>query len=284
MDQMNNQSSASVQTKQKKPYARPKRMEWIRRTNRRLSLLRGSMVVLCGMLLVVGALLLILPNFKVREIVVEGELVTTTREEIIAASGVEIGTEIIGTDWKVMEQNIERQCPVEIQQITITASKVKIHVKEREIAYVKYGDYWFSLDENFIVTDISQNEADFLGLLRMELPQINGINEGEKLSFADGNMDLTYIQTMIAYMDENGLTPRVALLNVSDRFNVSYVLDGSIQVVLGKVRELDAKSELVNEILSLKNGADAYSVIDVSDVKRTTYRPVGATEFLMASA
>ena len=281
MDQMKNQSSASAQTEQKKPYARPKRMEWIRRTNRRLSLLRGSMVVLCGMLLVVGALLLILPNFKVREIVVEGDLITTTTDEIIAASGVEIGTELIGTDWKVVAQNIERQLPVEVT-LTIRPSKVKIHVKEREIAYVRYGDYWFSLDENFVVTDISQVESDFHGLLRMELPQISGINKGEKLCFADGGVDLTYIQTMIAYMDESGLAPRVALLDVSDQFNVSYVLDGSVQVVLGKVRELDAKSELVEEILALKNGADAYSVIDVSDVKRTTYRPVGASEFLMA--
>lgn len=283
MDQMKNQLGASAQTEQKKPYARPKRMEWIRKTNRRLSLLRGSMVVLCGMLLVVGALLLILPNFKVREIVVEGDLVTTTADEIRTASGVEVGTEIIGTDWKVVAQNIERQCPVRVQ-LTITASKVKIHVTEREIASVQYGDYWFSLDENFVVTDISQNEADFLGLLRLELPQISGINEGETLCFTDGAIDVSYIQTMIAYMEESSLTSRVTLLDVSDRFNVSYVLDGSVQVVLGKVRELEAKSELVNEILTLKNGADAYSVIDVSDIKRTTYRPVGASEFLMARA
>ena len=281
MDQTKTNARAEAGTEEKRNYARPKRVEWIRRTNRRLRLLRGSMVVLCGMLLVIGALLLILPNFKVREIVVEGELVTTTAEEIKAASGVSIGTEIIGTDWQVVAQNIERQCPVRVT-LTITASKVKIHVTERETVYVKYGDYFLSLDEDFTVMDISQNEADFEGLLRMELPPIAGVVEGEPLHFTNGEADLTYIQTVLNFLETRGLNSRVDLLDVSTKFDVSYVLDGSVQIVLGKVAELDAKMEVVDEILTVKNGADAYAVIDVSDVKRSTYRPVSDSEFLMA--
>ena len=278
------QTKQEIRTESERPkqnFARPKRMEWIRRTNRRLKLLRCGMAVLCGMVLVMGALLLILPSLKVREIVVEGDLVTTTQEEIIAASGIEIGTEVIGTDWSVAANNIEKQCPVKVQ-LTVTPFKIKIHVTELETARMKYGDLWVSLDADFKVMDISENEADFEGLLLLELPDIAGINEGEPLQFSDGAVDLSYVKKAIEFLDSKELDSRVDLLDASEKFQVSCVLDGSYRVIFGKVGDLDAKLEIANEIIALKNGIDSYAVIDVSDVKRSTYRPVVDSEFLMA--
>lgn len=283
MDQTNTKMPPAVETK-KKPqssYARPKRMEWIRKTNRRLRLLRCGMVVLFGMILLVGSLLLILPNFKVREIVVEGDLVTTTEQEIIEASGIEIGTEIIGTDWSVAVINIERQCPVHAV-LTITASKVKIHVVEREAAYLQYGDYWISVDADFRVMDISENRSDFDGLVEIKLPGISAVSVG-KCVYPISGTDLSYAKDVMAFLDESGISSRVSQIDASEKFQVSCLVDGSYRVIFGKVSDLSAKMEIVDEILEKKQGVDPYAVIDVSDLRKTTYRPVGASEFLMAN-
>ena len=56
MDQNNTQTQ---EMKPKKNFARPKRIEWIKKNNRRLRFLRGTIVFFCGMLLVIGAILLI---------------------------------------------------------------------------------------------------------------------------------------------------------------------------------------------------------------------------------
>ncbi len=264
----------------KQNYARPKRMEWLKRTNRRLKLLRCGMAALCGMVLVMGALLLLLPAFQVKEIEVVGNLVTT-KEEIIEASGIEYGTEIIGTDWSVAANNIEKQCPVKVQ-LTVTPFKVKIHVTELETARMKYGDLWVSLDADFKVMDVSENEADFEGLLLLELPAVSGINKGERLNFTDESADLGYVRTVIEFLDAEEISSRVDVLDASEKFNVSCVLDGSYRVIFGKVGDLDAKLEIANEIISLKNGADPYAVINVSDVKRSTYRPVEDFQLLKA--
>jgi hypothetical protein len=239
------------------------------------------MVVLFGMILLVGALLLILPGFKVKEIVVEGDLETTTEQEIIDASGISLGTEIIGTDWTVAAINIERRCPVRAT-LTVTASKVKIHVVELETAYMQYGDYWISMDADFKVLDISTDVSDFEGLVEIKLPGIAGVKIGEQLYPANGR-DLSYAKDVMSFLDESGLGSRVSVIDASEKFGVSCLVDGSYRVIFGKATDLNAKMEIVDEILEKKQGIDPYAVIDVSDLKKTTYRPVGASEFLMAN-
>jgi hypothetical protein len=212
---------------------------------------------------------------------VDGDLVTTTKEEIIEASGIREGMEIIGTDWKVAAKNIEKQCPVRVT-LTVSVNKVKIHVTELEKMQVKYGDYWISLDADFKVMDISEDPSAFEGLLTLEMPQISGVNLGEPLHFANENVDLRYVKDILDFVESEELSARVDLIDVSDKFNVACVMDGCYRVVLGKAGDLESKLEIANEIISLKSGSDSYAVIDVSDLKRSTYRPIDVANLLLA--
>ena len=283
MDRINTQSRPQGELREQKNnhYARPKRMEWIRKTNRKLRLVRGMMVVLCGMIAVIGALLLILPAFKVKKIEVKGDLVVTTPEEIIAASGVEYGTEIIGTNWKIASSNIEKQCHVQVEEMRISPFKVTFVVKEKEVLRMQYGEYWVSLDENFRVMDASLDASEFEGLLQIRLPAIASVSPGEMLQFTEGKIDLEYVTEMIGFLDESGIKSRVDLLDVSEKFNVTCTMDSTYRVVLGKVGDLANKMEIADEIISLKNGADPYAVIDVSNVEKSIYRPVEKSELLL---
>ena len=264
-----------------KRLATPRRAEWVRKTNRRLRWLRGGMVVTIGMLLVLVLLLAVLPAFRVKEIVVEGNTVTST-EEIIAASGIAIGTEIIGTDWSVAMANIEAGCPVRVSKLIYTATKVKITVVELERTYMEYGEVFVSLDEDFTAMRISENEADFEGILKIRLPAIVGITHREAVRFADPAADLSYVSQLLDWLEKAELPAAVSLLNASEKFGVFLVLEDRYRILLGKVGDLDEKMEIAREILATKEGADAFAAVDVSNPLRATYRPVSTYEELLA--
>ena len=233
-----------------------------------------------SMIAVVALLLLILPCFKVRNIDVVGNTHTGT-DEILAAAGVELGADMLGVDWQSVVANIERSCPVRVT-LKLRLAGVKIEVTELEQMYFAYADRWFSIDRDLTVLAFSEREEDFGGLMQVKLPAISHLTLGESVAFADTATDRTYISTVLEMLDERMLSDRVSFLDVSEKYHVSYVLDGSLQIVLGKVSELDVKLELAEEILKTKNGIDAYAVVDVSDVKRSTYRPMAESDFLLA--
>ena len=264
-----------------KTTATPRRIAWVRKTNRRLRWLRGGIVVACGMLLVLGLLLLILPTFQVKEIVVEGNSVTST-EAIIAASGIQMGTEIIGTDWSVAMANIEASCPVKVTKLVYTATKVKITVEELERAYMAYGDVFVSMDKDFTAMRISENEADFEGILKIRLPAIVGVNAREALLPVDPSTDLAYVTTLLDWLEERELTDSVTLLDASDKLRVFLVQDGKYRIVFGRARDLDDKLEAALAVLREKADADAFASVDVTDSDLSVYRPVSSFDELIA--
>ena len=69
---------------------------------------------------------------------------------------------------------------------------------------------------------------------------------------------------------------------MSEKFHISYVLDGQIRVVLGKLADVELKLEMTAEILSARFEGDApYVIVDVSDLKRTTYRAMQSPDQLL---
>lgn len=265
------------------PLARPGRAAWIVKTNRRLRLLRGVMTLLCAAVLLLGLLLLILPCFKVKEIKVTGELGITKLEEIQAATGVEIGDEVIGLDPNAIMKNVKEKCPnIIVDRVSVTPFAVKLTVRARASLYMEYAGKWFSLDRDLQVLSVSDDKMAFEGLLKVRLPDIAGVTVGSSVTFLNSETDRSYITTMLELLDELALTDRVNLLDVSEKFNVSYVVDGSTRIVLGKVSDLTVKLEMAEQILLARDGASEFAVVDVSDCKKSTYRPMSSFDLLMA--
>ena len=262
------------------PQSRPQRAAWVKRNKRALQLLRAVIVGLSAVTVILGLLLILLPAFKVKEIVVKGNSVTAT-EEIVSATGVSVGDEIVGLDLHEVIKSVQGSCPVQVVSARVTLSKLVIEVSEREVMYTAYADRWFSLDKDLNVVDVSENEAEFSSLLKVSLPPIQRVTLQAPVAFCNSETDITYIKDMVEALDEMELTARVDLLDVSEKFNVSYVLDGNLRIVLGKVSELEEKHEMAEQILLAKGDtASLAAVIDVSDVKKSTYRPVTAIELL----
>ena len=264
------------------PAGRPERAAWARKTDRRLHLLRVLMVFIGSVVLLLGLLLLLLPCFRVKKIEVSGELEGVTEQELIDASGVQIGEEIIGMDLRAVLDRLEAAYPNQRFTVSPTPFSIKIRVEQQAVAYMAYGENYFSLDRDFRVLAVSDSAEAFRGLLCIRLPEITGVTVGQPVVFADTGIDRGYISTMLELFEALELTDRVDLLDVSRKFNVSYVLDGSTRIVLGSVSDLEVKLELAGKMLDARQGSADYAVVDVSDLKKSTYRPMESYDMLMA--
>jgi hypothetical protein len=194
---------------------------------------------------------------------------------------VKIGDETVGLDLHEVARRIQSECPVRVT-LTLSATKLKISVTERETLYIEYGDRYFSLSRELEVLDVSDTEEAFVGLIRAKLPAIEGLTVGQQVVFCNREIDRGYVSDMLDWLGEKAISERVELLDVSEKYNVSYVLDGTHRIVVGRVSDLAVKHRLAEEIMELRQGDSPCAVVDVSDLQRSTYRPLESVELLKA--
>lgn len=248
-----------------------------------LAVLRGGMVLFGGMIVVLGLLLLILPAFRVSKIEVEGANYYT-EEQIIACSGISVGDELLATDIDAAIQGIIDSCEY-VDSVSVSSKSIttlKIVIKEKSnVMYTAFNGKYIAFDDQFHVLSQAQDREAYADLLYVELPQIAALSVGGSIHFANPDTNMEYVRTLLDKLEEKGILSTVTAVDFSQKYAVSYVVDNTYAVELGKVGELETKLLLVNEILREKDALDAYAIIDVSSTQKPTYRVVGEADVLM---
>ena len=248
-----------------------------------LELLRGCMVILAGMIVVVGLLLIILPMFRVKTIKVEGNSYYTA-EQIIEATGIEIGQEMVTVSKGQMTEGIWKDCKY-VDEVSIGKYffSVKIKVTERKnVMYTEFNGKYIALDQSFKALGESENEADFEGFLKVTLPEIASLSIGGQINFEKDEMDLSYISQLFDTLEKEGKLESVSSMDLSKKFSVSFVMENACRVKIGKVSDMSAKLRMVDEILQVKGGVfAALSEVDVSDLQKPTYRVLSSADMLL---
>lgn len=254
--------------------------EWKRKRKIRLGMLRLGIFLLCAAVSVIGLLLLIFPTMKVQTVEVRGN-VRFSEAEIVEASGIRIGDEIFALDLSAVADRIQESYPVGVR-ISKSASKVTIEITERGSLSIAFAGHWFLLDPDLTVVRMSDDESAFAAYPRLILPAIEQLSVGKQVQFYDDGIDRSYISELTALLEDAGLFSHVTYLDVSEKYNVSYILQGKIRVVLGKVSDMDLKMEMTEQILSARFENDSpYAIVDVSDLKRTIYRTMQSADQLL---
>lgn len=241
-----------------------------------LRMLYRLMLAVGGAILLVGLLLIILPAFRIKEIRVEGNNYYTA-EQIIAASKLEVGQEILALDTKGGIDSIYHTCQyVKSARILRTPFSVCIEIVEFDhVMYTEFNGKYYALNRDFRVLAESEDAAAFSDFLFVKLPDVSALAVGAKLRFVDKNVDLSYINEMIDRLEENGTLVSVTSLDVSEKNDVSYVMENTCRVAFGKLGESNTKLLLVKEILARKGGlGETPAVIDVRNPQKPTYRPL----------
>ncbi len=263
---------------------RPPHMRHKKENTALLGVLRVTMLSVIAVIMLLGALLLVLPMFRVKTVVVEGNSRHSV-EEIVAAAEIPEGCEILTLDKSAIGKKIFAACEyVNSVKMVRYFSTVKIVVTEAEnVSYTGSNGLYYAFDRDFRVLSVSQNESDFEGFCKMELPAVAGVAIGEPLRFQNGELDIGYINALWTALDAKGIYESVTLIDASKKYSVAYVVGDGFRVELGKVDDMDMKLSLVDEILSRKGETNSVgAVINVSDLQKPTYRVIGDSEVLSA--
>ncbi len=244
--------------------------------------LRLSMLVLSFAILLLTALLVILPMFRVQKVEVEGNSYYQY-EEILKASGITLGEdESLALDGEMIAKKILKACP-NIKTCTVMKLpfSVKITIVEKaDVKTTAYNGGYITFDRNFLVLEEDQNGEAFSPFLSVTLPQLAGATVGKQLQFYGMTLaDAAYINTLYDTLKEKELLSQVTHIDYSERFALSYVLDDRIRVELGSMDSLEKKLDKACEMLEKKQegGTDlneVFAVLDVSDLQKSTWREV----------
>jgi len=200
--------------------------------------------------------------------------VTYTPEEIIDASGVSRGNNLLYLNIRTVEQNIRKELPyissVEISRdlpdtLTITVTESK------PVAYILFSGDIVIIDSSGRVLDIIQSHSmDITNLIEVRGVLLSDAKIGNMLKSELGvEQYLSAMQNVLASMEKEGIANDINYLDVSNINNISFGYLGMYRVIVGGVGELRIKlNRLPSDIRDLKerypNTRGVYNMTDES--------------------
>lgn len=211
-------------------------------------------IALCAVVaLCVFRLLLLL--FPVREFEVEG----STRydiNELIDASGIRTGDRLYGLSRKKAEEGLLEGCPYirEVKIKRVFPNKICFVIEERVAGwYIQIGDDFYALDYDLKVLLESFDESDMIdrGLTKLVLPELESVVAGELPKFGEGDEHLiSETLKIIDTVRTHDIKSRLTYLDLSNRFQIEMIIDGSYRVDFGDMDDSKTKFDMIEQIIS----------------------------------
>lgn len=234
-------------------------------------------VILCAALAVILYLLSAFVLFKTESITVTGAdgkegSAYYSAQEIISASGVEIGSSLVNISKGDIEERIEKSLPY-IGAVTVKRdypSSLLIEVEDTSAYFALRNGNYILLNREFKVLETSAEEANGCAEL-VGVPIISAV-AGEKPEFSDD----AYRDRISALLSacENAELGNITKFDFSNIANVKFVIGGRITVTVGTVTNLSDKLSLAVKTISAEteNNPNAHIIIDVTDTERAYVR------------
>lgn len=242
-----------------------------------LRVLRLGMLASGALILVLTLALLILPAFKIQNIVVEGNSFYDD-EYVIKKSGIALGDELFGWDMQKSCDAIMASYPYASDiYVSIEFFTVKIEIVEKpSVMYADYQNQYFSFDSTLRVLEIlTDGEERFSPFLRVKLPAVAGVQKGAPIQFIESGEDLSHLLQLLDFLTERNLMERVTYVDSSNRFSLSFILSDSVRVEIGALRDMGIKLNLLQEELKKHPiTGTACAVIDVSNTAKPVWREI----------
>ena len=223
-----------------------------KRVKRILLILLCAIVALC-----VFRLLLLL--FPVKEFEIQGDT-KYDLNEIVNAAGIRTGDRLYGISKSKVEKRLLEKCPY-IESVKIKRkfpNTVCFVIQERGSGwYLQMGEDFYALDYDLKVLTETFDEQMLKdrGLTKLVLPNLQsavaGIGEVPQFGKDDERLRSETVKIIDA-IRTNDIKDRLTYLDLSNRFEIKMVVDGTYIVDFGDMDDADKKIEML-----LKTIADA---------------------------
>ena len=236
-------------------------------------------IALFSVLILVSTAICFFVLFKIKTVSVEGAT-RYSEEEIVAAFGVEEGSNLYSFNADDMEQSLVMSLPY-INKVVIERdlpSTVIIHVEEKQpCMYVEINEEKYLLTDDMHILEYTASEDKLYGLLkiRMEPKSVSRCIVGEKLEFMDVRTGDIVAQAY-SEITKAGILSRVGYIDANNRFGIYIGMDDCYDVYMGDIEEFDTKLNfakgIADKLHSLGDRAEN-GKIDVSEINKGIFTP-----------
>lgn len=246
-------------------------------------------IVATGFLLVLFIAIspvLLLTVFKVKSFTVEGAQSAYTNEEIISASGIALGKNLLFADLEEAADKIEKMLPytdnVKLTKKLPNEIIIRYETTEKAFALGMSNGLYAITDGNLKVLEITGKQPADVALIIGALPYqaevgeiaaFDVVAEGEKeKDFVDETLSL--LLEITGAITENE-TKDINLINISDLSDIYLIYQGRIVLNLGSSSDLPSKLSLGNKVINSENTIDPFQfgAIDLSVVTEAVFNP-----------
>ena len=246
------------------------------------------------MLITASAVFFFLTNkyfFKVRNVLISDIYGSEkySYDDILGASGINIGGELYGIDLKQAKYNIKKRLTYidNINIIRIPPSTVSIEVRtDKGMFGIKLGGDYYIISENFMVAEkidvVGQGEhgaSDFTpphGIITLAADTVKKCCVGEKIEFSDGDIS-DFLKDTVRMFKEYDLPEtmramniEIKSVNIKDKFNVVMNYSDRFLVKFGIFENIAPKVlnsfEIINRLPENFKG-----IIDITNEKEASF-------------
>ena len=238
-----------------------------------------AMTVLMGLLLSVSVFLFIRGFLPVSNFELSGVATYYTRDDLIAASGIEFGDKLYDVEVREVEEKIMSACPYleDVDVDRVFPNKIRFEVVEKTPQwYIEITGDFYVLDSDLTVLQESTSEEIIRarGLTRLSLPSVKSAICGSLPVFGADQLEIKRSCEIIDTVRSHPIKERITDLNIANRFAISITIDESYVAFLGDMDRLSAKLDALDDILTEEfcakySGAD----IDVTSPSTVGFVP-----------
>ena len=156
-----------------------------------------------------------------------------------------------------------------------TLTIIPVEVESDFFVNVSGSYYLLSRDDYRVLMETDDRERlTEHGFYEISLPEVRVAFIGRPLDFGtEGKTE--YLATLLKTLDSSFLEGRITGIRASSRFNLSFIVDGKYDVMIGNVTDLDKKLETLERLMQKEVFASGSDVeVNLTDLSAPTTRAV----------
>ena len=266
----------------------------------RSQIIFGAVAGIGAAMLLLCIIMLVSFVWKVSDVCVEETDGFHSSEEILSASGIEVGDLMLGFDEKSVGKTLKENYPI-LKSVHIKRTlggKVTLQIHEQGTLYYTchHTNYYLISGENNRVLHISSSDSLYraYGAIYVEYPKEVSLQVGDKVTYAylpyepvtapaelstyeietaEASQEYAYVKEVISALEESPFFATLNGIDASNPYQIYFVCNHQVIVYLGDTANLERKiSDAVKLINQNLSGPNVKAMLDVSNLQKVIYR------------
>ncbi len=230
--------------------------------NRKILAAVTGAAVIAGLCIVLS--MTVLFNISLIKVAKKGSYYT--EKDIISASGLNVGDNMLRTDFDAAADRIEEMLPYVLEaQIKKTASgNVTITVKDdtASIIFKSENGYAVADSEGKVLEVLSKKPEKSSLIILTTAKKLNAV-PGESIGFEDsGEADI--YDSLIKALKDADLYDKITAVDFSKHSNIKVEYQGRMRIKLGDINDIDAKLAAAAKTIEMENETNPNAVAEVN--------------------